>query len=74
MIRLVLLLALLGTAAHGAPLIVAHRGASHHAPGNTLPAFKLAWKKGAGAIEADFHLTKDGHIVCTHDADTNNFG
>jgi len=30
------------------PLIVAHRGASKAAPENTLPAFMLAWEKGAG--------------------------
>ena len=53
-----------------APLIVAHRGASHDAPENTLPAFKLAWDQGADAIEGDFRLTKDGAIVCLHDADT----
>ena len=49
--------------------IVAHRGASHDAPENTLTAFRLAWKQGADAIEGDFHLTKDQHIVCLHDAD-----
>lgn len=52
------------------PLIVAHRGASRDAPGNTIPAFQLAWEQGADAIEADFHLSKDGEIVCFHDADT----
>ena len=51
-------------------MIVAHRGASQNAPGNTLPAFRLAWKQGADAIEGDFHLTKDGHIVCIHDGNT----
>jgi len=51
-------------------MIVAHRGASKDAPENTLPAFKLAWKQGADAIEGDFHLTKDGHIVCIHDNNT----
>jgi len=51
-------------------MIVAHRGASHEAPENTIPAFELAWKQGADAIEGDFHLTKDGHIVCIHDEDT----
>ena len=49
------------------PLIVAHRGASHDAPENTLAAFRLAWEQGADAIEGDFFLTKDGEIVCTHD-------
>ncbi len=51
-------------------LLVAHRGASAHAPENTLPAFELAWKQGAEAIEGDFHLTQDGHIVCVHDYET----
>lgn len=51
-------------------MIVAHRGASRDAPENTIPAFKLAWEQGADAIEGDFRLTKDGHIVCMHDKDT----
>lgn len=51
-------------------MIVAHRGASRDAPENTIPAFKLAWKQGADAIEGDFHQTKDGQIVCIHDRDT----
>ncbi|MDP0491586.1 MAG: glycerophosphodiester phosphodiesterase [Verrucomicrobiota bacterium JB023] len=50
--------------------IVAHRGASADAPENTIPAFELAWEQKADAIEGDFHLTKDGHIVCIHDYDT----
>ena len=52
------------------PLIVAHRGASGVAPENTLAAFELAWEQGADAIEGDFRLSADGHIVCIHDADT----
>ncbi len=48
------------------PLLVAHRGASRDAPENTLPAFELAWQQGADAIEGDFHLTRDGEIVCIH--------
>ena len=56
------------TAPH--PMIVAHRGSSAQAPENTLPAFQLAWEQGADGIEADFQLTKDGHIVCFHDKDT----
>ena len=50
--------------------IVAHRGASHDAPENTLAAFRLAWEQGADAIEGDFRLTADGQVVCLHDADT----
>jgi glycerophosphoryl diester phosphodiesterase len=52
------------------PLTVAHRGVSKYAPENTLPAFELAWEQGADAIEGDFRLTKDGHIVCIHDHTT----
>lgn len=51
-------------------LIVAHRGASFSAPENTLAAFELAWKEEADAIEGDFRLTRDGHIVCIHDSNT----
>jgi glycerophosphoryl diester phosphodiesterase len=47
--------------------IVAHRGASYYAPENTEAAFKLAWEQQADAIEGDFYLTADGHIVCFHD-------
>jgi glycerophosphoryl diester phosphodiesterase len=65
----ILLLASVSTQA-GAPMIVAHRGASKDAPENTIPAFELAWAQGADAIEGDFRLTKDGHIVCIHDKDT----
>jgi glycerophosphoryl diester phosphodiesterase len=53
-----------------APLVVGHRGASREAPENTLPAFRLAWEQGADAIEGDFHLTRDGQVVCIHDPDT----
>ncbi len=50
--------------------IVAHRGASHEAPENTLAAFRLAWVRGADAVEGDFYLTSDGKIVCIHDKTT----
>jgi glycerophosphoryl diester phosphodiesterase len=56
------------------PLIVAHRGASSDAPENTLRAFQLGWEQGADAIEADFHLTRDGQIVCMHDGTTGRTG
>lgn len=58
--------------AHGGarPQLIAHRGASVDAPENTLAAFRLAWEQRADGIEADLHLTRDGHIVCIHDADT----
>jgi len=56
------------------PMIVAHRGASGDAPENTLAAFELGWKQGADALEGDFHLTRDGRIVCIHDGSTGRVG
>ncbi len=52
------------------PLIVAHRGASHDRPENTVAAFEEAWEQGSDAIEGDFFLTRDGKIVCFHDRTT----
>ena len=50
--------------------VVAHRGESFDAPENTAAAFDLAWSRGAEAVEIDVHLTKDGQLICSHDADT----
>ena len=52
------------------PKVIAHRGASEHAPENTLPAFELAWQQGADGVECDVRLTADCQVVCIHDADT----
>lgn len=49
------------------PIIFAHRGASAHAPENTIPSFELALAHGADAIELDAKLTVDGQIVVFHD-------
>ncbi len=54
--------------------IVAHRGASHLAPENTLAAMRLAWELQADAAECDVHLTADGRIVTIHDPDTRRTG
>ena len=48
------------------PRIIAHRGASGHAPENTLSAFLLAAEMGADGIELDVHLTVDGEVVVLH--------
>lgn len=47
--------------------IWAHRGASSHAPENTMPAFELAYRLGADGIELDVQLTRDGIPVVIHD-------
>jgi len=49
-------------------LRIAHRGASGHAPENTLAAFRLALEQGTDAIELDLRSTRDGHLVALHDA------
>jgi len=46
----------------------AHRGGgAHDAPDNTMGAFMYTWKLG-GIPEADIRTTKDGIIICLHDA------
>ncbi len=57
-----------------APAVIAHRGASHDAPENTLAAFNLAWQQDADGIETDVYLSKDGAIVCMHDSTTQRTG
>ena len=49
------------------PIGFAHRGASAHAPENTLEAFTLALRLGAGGLESDVWLTRDGIPVLDHD-------
>ena len=49
------------------PLIIAHRGASAHAPENTLAAFKLAILEKADVIEMDAKLSADKQVVVIHD-------
>jgi glycerophosphoryl diester phosphodiesterase len=50
------------------PVNLAHRGASALAPENTIEAFRLAVEAGAGGLELDVHMTRDGHVVVIHDA------
>lgn len=50
------------------PLIIAHRGASGHAPENTLAAFSRAVELGAGFIETDLRLSRDLQFVAIHDS------
>lgn len=52
---------------HNKPLIIGHRGASIHAPENTLTAFKQALEFGADGIELDAKLSADGEVVVIHD-------
>ena len=51
-------------------MIIAHRGISFDLPENSLSAFDASWAVGVDGIEGDFHLTRDGSIVCIHDDNT----
>ncbi|MGW0335080.1 glycerophosphodiester phosphodiesterase [Streptomyces sp. NPDC003011] len=72
--------ALLGTAAFllppsaaradedgGRPTVIAHRGASAHAPENTLAAVDKAAELGIVWVENDVQRTRDGELVVLHD-------
>lgn len=69
-----MLLLTVGAASAGEPAIVAHRGASHDAPENTLSAVRLGFEQGADFVEVDLRLSADGQIVLIHDADTQRTG
>ena len=49
------------------PWVIAHRGASGHAPENTLTAFRRAVELGTTFIETDLQVTRDGCLVAMHD-------
>jgi len=51
-------------------MLIAHRGASHDAPENTLAAVQLAWQRHADAVEIDVHLSADSRAVVIHDSNT----
>ena len=52
----------------GWPVNVGHRGASVRFPENTLASFRAALEAGAGGLELDVRVTRDGHPVVMHDA------
>jgi glycerophosphoryl diester phosphodiesterase len=51
------------------PVILGHRGASAHAPENSLAAFERAMADGADGVELDVRLCKTGEVVVFHDED-----
>ena len=51
------------------PLCIAHRGASAHAPENTLAAIEKAAELGADMVEVDLQASADGVLVVLHDPD-----
>ena len=66
---LIVLMSATGSAQYTKPKTsVAHRGASAYAPEHTLAAYKLAIEMGADYVEQDLAVTKDGVLICLHDA------
>lgn len=57
---------------HSSALVIAHRGANHYAPENTLPAFQKAIELRADMIELDVALSKDGVPMVFHDSKLDN--
>lgn len=53
---------------NSAPLVYAHRGSSAALPEHTLAAYERAIAEGVDGLECDVRLTRDGHLVCIHDA------
>jgi glycerophosphoryl diester phosphodiesterase len=51
------------------PLVIAHRGDTHAALENTMPAFESALRLGVDGIECDLQLSRDGRVVVFHDDD-----
>ncbi|MCL7931061.1 glycerophosphodiester phosphodiesterase [Halomonas llamarensis] len=47
--------------------VIAHRGASGHAPESTMAAYELAHEWGADYLELDVQITADGELVVFHD-------
>jgi glycerophosphoryl diester phosphodiesterase len=68
LILVVLMTAAAGSAQSPRKINVAHRGASAYAPEHTLAAYRLALAQGADYVEQDLAVTKDGVLICLHDA------
>jgi glycerophosphoryl diester phosphodiesterase len=57
-----------GAAQYTKKTVVAHRGASAYAPEHTIASYTLAIEMGADFVEQDLAVTKDGVLICLHDA------
>ena len=64
----IVVMTITGSAQYTKKTLVAHRGASAYAPEHTLAAYKLAIEMGADYVEQDLAVTKDGVLICLHDA------
>jgi len=63
-----MLVSVTGSAQYQKKTVVAHRGASAYAPEHTIAAYRLAIEMGADYVEQDLAVTKDGVLICLHDA------
>ena len=59
--------AAIGKPLSGQVLLIAHRGGSAEYPENTLQAFDQAIAAGAGWLEFDVQMSRDGELVVIHD-------
>ena len=67
-LSLVLVMSMSGSAQYSKKTLVAHRGASAYAPEHTITAYKMAIEMGSDYVEQDLAVTKDGVLICLHDA------
>jgi len=67
-IAIILFATVTGSAQYAKKTLVAHRGASAYAPEHTLAAYRLAIEMRADYVEQDLAVTKDGVLICLHDA------
>ena len=51
------------------PVLIGHRGDQEMGLQNTLSAFRGAWQNNIRGVELDVRQTKDGKLICFHDAD-----
>lgn len=49
------------------PLVFAHQGGEGMWPSNTMLAFQESAALGSDVLDADMHMTSDGHLVLIHD-------
>ena len=67
-LSLMLSMSVSGSAQYSKKTLVAHRGASAYAPEHTVAAYQLAIEMGSDYVEQDLAVTKDGVLICLHDA------
>jgi glycerophosphoryl diester phosphodiesterase len=58
-----------GAAALAVKEVIGHQGSCADRPGNTLAGVRRAIEAGADVAEVDVRTTKDGVLVCLHDAE-----